>query len=57
MEYDIECISGVNMAILIEACTMRDVLDGECLIEDIINAGKDGFKDIKKELSILENVI
>ena len=56
-EYDIECISGVNMVSLIEACTMRDILEGEKLLEDIINVGKDGFKDIKRELSIFENVI
>lgn len=57
MDCDVECIAGINMAILIEACTMRNVLDGQALIEDIINAGKNGCKDVKRELSVIENTI
>ncbi len=37
-DYKVECVSGVNMAMLIECCTMRENLSLEELAEDIINA-------------------
>ncbi len=53
-EHDIECISGINMPMLIEACTMRTSIDKKTLISNILKAAIDGCKNIKKELNAIK---
>ncbi|WP_196604066.1 PTS sugar transporter subunit IIA [Pectinatus haikarae] len=53
-DYDIECISGINMPMLIEACTMRLSLDRKTLVGNILKSGADGCKNIKEEFNAVK---
>lgn len=52
---NLKCISGVNMPMLIEACTMRMSLEKEELFNNILQAGIDGCKNINQELNTAIN--
>lgn len=56
-ETHLEALAGLNMAMLIEACTARLECHGKDLAQRALAAGCGGCKDIGKEFSHLENII
>lgn len=48
LEKQYTVLSGLNLAMLIEAEMQRGILKGEALEEDLTNAAKDGIKNIRK---------
>lgn len=52
-EYEVYAISGFNLSMLIEAMTVRDTLQGPELVEDILEAGKNGIKNVNEFLANL----
>ncbi|MDU5107297.1 PTS sugar transporter subunit IIA [Clostridium sp.] len=50
-EHDYRSISGINLPMLIEALTCRDNMDLEKLSEHVMDMGKNGIKELFKEMS------
>lgn len=50
MQKNYTILSGLNLAMLIEAETQRNSLDGEDLTESIMTAAVDGIKNIRKTM-------
>ena len=50
-EHDYKSISGVNLPMLIEALTCRDSMNLEDLAEYVMDIGKDGIKELFKEMN------
>ncbi len=48
-----ECVSGVNLPMLIEALSMRESMTLEELKDHCITTASEGVKDIKKEFNLL----
>ncbi len=48
-----ECVSGVNLPMLIEAISMREGMTLNELKEHCMSVAPDGIKDIKKEFNLL----
>lgn len=48
-----ECVSGVNLPMLIEALSMRESMTLEELKDHCITTAPEGVKDIKKEFNLL----
>jgi len=53
-QYDVEVISGVNLPMLVEALQARGVVTGQELRQQIVDAGRDGIRDVIDEVSQVE---
>jgi mannose/fructose/sorbose-specific phosphotransferase system IIA component len=56
-EYNAYAVTGLNLAMLIEACTMRETLNGWELVKDVLNAATIGCKNLNKEIKNMEDSI
>ncbi len=53
-QYDVAVISGVNLPMLVEALQARGVVTGEELRQQLVDAGRDGIRDVIYEVSQAE---
>ena len=47
-------VTGLNLAMLIEACTMRASMKGKTLAEAVLAAAAAGCRDLRKEIETME---
>lgn len=54
---NIAAVTGINLAMFIEAIVLRCNMAGEELAEAVLKAGREGCKNVGQELKSLDNVI
>lgn len=55
-EMKASAVTGLNLGMLIEACTLRGFMSGKELAAAVIDAGKTGCKDISVEMNKVDTV-
>ncbi len=50
-EYSVDVVSGVNLPMLVEALQIRGTVTGQKLRQRLVEAGRDGIRDIVFELN------
>ncbi|WP_245732544.1 PTS sugar transporter subunit IIA [Propionispora vibrioides] len=54
-EMKISAVTGLNLGMIIEACTLRASLRGAGLAAAVVDAGKTGCKNIAEEMNLINN--
>ncbi len=54
-EMKVIAVTGLNLSMLIEACALREVVQGQELAGAVVFAGKTGCKNISEEMNHVDN--